>query len=118
MDGTDHSPCQQIAKPGRKNRAGKQQKPGPPQGGSQRRESLARWLFDESRPIRSSNWCGRGNHRAAVGVAAFTRLAARRLLQLLQLRRRRVVLAAQDQADVGMRDQTAGWIEYKGIAGA
>ncbi len=48
-----------------------------------------------------------------VGLAA---AGDRRLLQLFEARRRRVAFAAQHQADVGMRDETAGAVEHKGIA--
>src|SRR6202007_1652659 len=62
----------------------------------------------------------RSDDGAVLGIDALGALATAgdcRLLELFEARRRRVAIAAQDPADVGMRDETAGSVEHEGIAG-
>ena len=76
-------------------------------------------LLDKGHPIGAGDRRGRGETARALAHRSLGRLAAtgdRRPLQVPEAGRRWVVVAAQDQADVGVGDKAARLVEHKSVA--
>ena len=120
-NGSGHAASEKVGEDRGENGADEKQQARPPQRCADRAERLGARLLDKGHPIRTRDWRHRGDDRAALGVDGIGGLAAGsncRLLQFLQTRRRRIVVAAQHEADVGMGDEAAGAVEHKGAAGS
>ncbi len=120
LDRYHHAPGEEHAGAEGERERSKEDQTGPLKRGIKRRVGLLDRRFDEHQPTKRSDRRRRGEHLAAFNVLRFLDVLAAAASYLgagaAHLRKLRHVGIAQYQANVGMRDETAGSVDHVGAS--